>query len=165
MEKQEYRQLAEMASDGDAKAFSHLYETIYREMYYTAYYSLKNDADAVSAVEETVRSGFSAASRLRTEAAFRSYMMKTLCTKIKRFFKEYAADGEPIEYNAAEYRPYQSGFDIKQEFARLPDSDRVITVMAALGSFTAEEIAGFLGMSAGAVRKRLKKTMAMICPD
>lgn len=165
MEKQEYRQLAEMAADGDAKAFSHLYETIYREMYYTAFYSLKNDADAISAVEDTVRSGFSAVQRLRTEAAFRSYMMKTLYAKIKRFFREYAADGEPIEYNADEYRPDQSGFDLKQEFARLSDTDRVMTVMYALGSFTAEEIAGFLGMSAGSVRKKLKKNMAMICPD
>ena len=43
MDKQKYKELQVMAANGDMKAFARLYETIYREMYYTAYYSLADD--------------------------------------------------------------------------------------------------------------------------
>ena len=55
MEKREYRELSELAANGDTKAFARLYETLYREMYYTACYSLTDEADAVDAVASTAR--------------------------------------------------------------------------------------------------------------
>lgn len=58
MEKREYRELSELAANGDTKAFARLYETLYREMYYTACYSLTDEADAVDAVASTARDGF-----------------------------------------------------------------------------------------------------------
>lgn len=161
MDKYEYKETAAQAADGDTKAFARLYETIYREMYYTAFFSLKNDADAQEAVIDTIRSGFSAVGRLRSEQAFVSFMMKTLCTNIKHFFKQYAASGEPIEYDESALSPNESGIDVKQEFNRLDDTERVIAAMYAISSFTADEIAGFMGMTAGAVRKKLKKSMEL----
>ena len=81
MEKREYRELSELAANGDTKAFARLYETLYREMYYTACYSLTDEADAVDAVASTARDGFSAVGKLRSEEAFRAFMMKSAaCT-------------------------------------------------------------------------------------
>ena len=40
MDKREYKELSELAANGGTKAFARLYETVYREMYYTAFYTL-----------------------------------------------------------------------------------------------------------------------------
>ena len=45
MDKREYKELSELAANGGTKAFARLYETVYREMYYTAFYTLCDDAD------------------------------------------------------------------------------------------------------------------------
>ena len=50
MDKREYKELSELAANGGTKAFARLYETVYREMYYTAFYTLCDDADAVELV-------------------------------------------------------------------------------------------------------------------
>ena len=58
MDKKEYKELSLMAADGDARAFSRLYASLYREMYYTAFYALASEADAVETVQGTARDGF-----------------------------------------------------------------------------------------------------------
>lgn len=160
MDKQEYRELQQFAANGGTKYFGRLYETIYREMYYTAFYSLADDADAVEAVISAIRSGFSAIGRLHSERAFRLFMMKHLCSSIKVKFKEYAAEGRELRYNENELRPNADGIDIKQEFNILPDTERLVCALYVGGKFRAEEIAQFTGMPAGAVKKNLSRALA-----
>ncbi len=150
MDKREYKEISALAANGDTKAFAHLYETIYREMYYTAYYTLADDADAVDVVMRTVKDGFSSVGKLRTEEAFRTFMMKSLCSRIKARLKEYP-DGELSSYNG--------GSVIKREFERLSDSERLVAAMYVAGRFIPSEIAAYAGMSAGAVKKRLKSVL------
>ena len=159
MDKKEYKELSAMAANGDTKAFAYLYETVYREMYYTAYYSLKNDADAVEAVTGTIRDGFEAIKRLNSEAAFRLFMLKSLCARIKLRFKEYSRARSPGPDDKKNLRPNEDGIDIKQEFNKLPDTERMVMALCVIGRFPPEEIAQFTGMSAGAVRKRLTKAV------
>lgn len=159
MEKQEYKELAMLSANGDTKSFAKLYETIYREMYYTAFYSLADDADAIEAVTDTVRSTFKVIGRLHTEATFRLYIMKTLCTEIKNKFKEYAADGTEIFYDEENLRPNEDGIDIKQEFNRLPGTERLVASLYAGGKFRTEEIAQFTGLSLSTVKKKLDRAI------
>ena len=165
MDKQEYKDTAAMVANGDMKAFSRLYETIYREMYYTAYYSLDGDADAVRIITETVRSAFNSIGKLHSEQAFRLYMMKTLCNKIKICFKEYAVDGNEIRYDESRLRPNEDGVDIKQEFNRLPDSERLAAALYIGGRFLFDEIAQYMGISTSAVKKKLEHAMDMLALD
>ena len=151
MDKREYKEISALAANGDTKAFAHLYETIYREMYYTAFYTLANDADAVDAVMRTVKDGFSSVGKLHTEQAFRTFMMKSLCARIKARLKEYPSGGVSVQYG--------DSAEIKREFDRLSDSERMVTAMYVAGRFIPSEIAAFTGMSAGTVKKRLKSAM------
>lgn len=144
MEKREYKQLISMAANGDAKAFSKLYESVYRDMYYTAFYSLKSDDDAIEAVTGAARDGFSSAARLRNETQFRIFMMRTLCARIKMFFKEY--DDSALSGKQPE---------IKKMLFTLPNVERLLIVMHVCGRFSVEETAAFVGMTVGGVRKRL----------
>lgn len=150
MDKREYKEISALAANGGTKAFAHLYETIYREMYYTAFYTLANDADAVAVVLRTVKDGFSSVGRLHTEQAFRTFMMKSLCSRIKSRYKEYSADGTPDVAESS---------DIKREFERLSYNERIVAAMYAAGRFIPAEISAFTGLSAGAVKKNLKSAL------
>ncbi|MBQ8171031.1 MAG: hypothetical protein IJZ95_03460 [Oscillospiraceae bacterium] len=165
MEKQEYKEVAAMAANGDSKAFTRLYETIYREMYYTAFYSLADDADAVEVLIDTVRDAFACIGKLHTEAAFRMYMMKQLCAGIKNKFKEYAADGREIFCDENKYRPNRDGIDIKQEFNRLPDTERLVCALYVGGKFLCDEISQFTGLSASTVKKKLDRALMTFSLD
>lgn len=160
MEKQEYKELQELAANGGTKYFGKLYETLYREMYYTAFYSLADDADAVEAVTSTIRSGFRSIGKLHNESSFRLFMMKQLCGSIKAKFKEYADEGREIRYDESRLRPNEDGIDIKQEFNALPDTERLVCALYAGGKFRPEEIAQYTGLSLSTVKKKLDRALA-----
>lgn len=149
MEKHEYKELSELAANGGTKAFARLYETLYREMYYTACYSLTNEADAVETVTATARDGMSAIGRLRTEEAFRTFMIKTLCARIRSKFKEYAGQDREIASDGRD-------FDVMAEFSRLEDTERLVASMYIGGKFQPDEIAAYTGLSTSAVKKKLE---------
>ncbi len=165
MDRQDYKDTAAMAANGDMKAFARLYETIYREMYYAACYSLADEGDAVRVITETVREGFKCIGRLHTEQSFRGYMMKTLCTKIRGCFKEYAADGIEIRYDESRLSPNEDGIDIKQEFNRLSDTERLVISLYAGGRFRCEEISQFTGLSTANVKRKLDRALASFALD
>ena len=152
MDKKEYKELSAMAANGDAKAFSKLYETLAREMYYTAFYSLADDVDAIEAVTGTIRDGFNSVSKLRSEAAFRVFMMKTLFARIKMRLKEYSED----EFLDDE-QP-----DVKRRLFELDGIDRVCTVMYIAGKFPVEDISAFSGLMKGSVKKRLNRSFDIL---
>ena len=148
MEKREYRELSELAANGDTKAFARLYETLYREMYYTACYSLTDEADAVDAA----RDGFSAVGKLRSEEAFRAFMMKTLCARIKSRLREYADEGrQPL--------PSSDGFDVMVEFSRMSDTERIIGSMYIGGKFQPDEITAYTGFSSATIKKTIDRVV------
>lgn len=152
MDKKEYKELTAMAANGDAKAFSRLYETISREMYYTAFYSLENDMDAIEAVTGTIRDGFNSINKLHSEAAFRVFMMKTLYARIKMRLKEYGGE----EYLDDE-QP-----DIKRRLFELEGVDRICAVMYIAGKFPIEDISAFSGLMKGSVKKRLNRSFDIL---
>ncbi len=152
MDKKEYRELASMAANGDAKAFSRLYGTLSREMYYTAFYSLADDEDAVEAVTGAIRDGFNAVGKLRSEAAFRVFMMKTLYARIKMRLKEYG--GEEV---LDDEQP-----DVKRQLFELSGVDRICAVMYIAGKFSVEDISAFSGLMKGSVKKRLNRSLDML---
>ncbi len=154
MDKREYRELSELAAAGDTRAFAQLYETVYREMYYTAYYSLADDSDAVDVIIAAVRDAMSAAGRLRSEEAFRAFIMKNLCARIRTRFKEYLEEGKAFKSCGG------SGYDIKAEFGRLEDADRLIASMYIGGKFLPDEIAAYTGFSLPAVKKSLERVLS-----
>lgn len=148
MDKREYRETCDMAANGDARAFSKLYALLYKEMFYTASYSLASDADAAEAVQGTARDGFRAIGRLRSEESFRVFMMKTLCARIKMFFKEYKHT-PPVEFNS----------ELNERLFGLEHADRLCAAMYIAGRFTMEEISQYSGMSRSTVRKRLIRAL------
>lgn len=155
MNKKEYKALASAAAGGDARAFSGLYELVYKSMYYSAFYSLKNDADTIEAVLGAARDGFRAVGRLHTEDSFRYFMMKTLCARIKTFFKEYGADPETDDFM----------IEAKSAMFELENRDRLCAALYMGGNCTPDEIAMYTGMARGTVKKRLGRALDILDLD
>lgn len=153
MDKREYKQLSELAANGDTKSFARLYETLYREMYYTAYYSLADDTDAIEVILSTARDCMSAVGRLHTEEVFRAFMMKNLCARIRSMFRQYAEEGRKITPQK------HDGFDVKSEFSKLDDTERLIASMYIGGRFQPDEISAYTGLSPSTVKKKLERVL------
>lgn len=149
MEKHEYKELSELAANGDTKAFARLYETLYREMYYTACYALCDEAAAVEAVTATARDGMSAIGKLRSEEVFRAFMIRTLCARIRSQLKE-----QPVQR-----RDTDGGFDVMAEFSRLDDTERLVGSMYIGGRFQPDEISAYAGLSSAVVKKNLERVV------
>lgn len=139
-----------MAANGDAKAFSRLYETVYGAMYYTAFYSLASEADSIETVLGTARDAFNTINRLHSEEAFRVFILKTLCARIRTFFKDYGDTMNDRDY----------GNDIKNALFTLDNLDRMCAVMSIAAKFTPEEISYYSGMSRRAVKKRISRALS-----
>lgn len=157
MDKHEYKETAAMAASGDVAAFRRLYETVYEEMYYAAYYSLESEADALDVITATIRDGFSAIARLRSENAFRTFMMKSICTRIKANFKAYKKNGAP--------QSSDNCVRIKREFDRLPYMERLVTALYVVGRFPPDEISAYTGISSSAVKKKLSRCLEQFSLD
>lgn len=154
MDKREYKELSEQAAAGDTNAFARLYETLYREMYYTAFYSLADDTDAVELIIATARDTMSAMGKLRSEDAFRVFMMKNLCARIRTKFREYADENRPAAESSS------GGYDIKAEFSKLDDADRLISSLYIGGKFQPDEISAYTGISSATVKKSLDRVLS-----
>ncbi len=152
MDKKEYKELCSMAANGDAKAFSRLYETVYGAMYYTAFYSLASEEDSIEAVLGAARDGFNAINRLHSEESFRVFMMKTLCARIRTFFKDYGEDVIDKDY----------GSEIKNALFTLDNLDRLCAVMSLATMLPVEQISMYLGLSKRAVKKRVSRAMESV---
>jgi len=149
MDKREYKELSELAANGGTKAFAQLYETVYREMYYTAFYTLCDDADAVELVTASARDGMSAINKLRSEEAFRAFMLRNLCARIRTRLKE-----SPVQE-----RDPQAKFDVIAEFTRLSDTERMVASMYIGARLQPDEITLYTGLSSTNVNKTLEKVL------
>ena len=67
-----------LARKGDTQAFARLYTIVYKQMYHTALYNLRNEHDACDVVSEAVIDAFTGMKNLKNEDAFKSWIMKIL---------------------------------------------------------------------------------------
>lgn len=150
------------AKAGDTDAFAELYREIYLDLYRFALYTLKNPADAEDAVSETVMDAFASIRRLRSEASFRAWIFRILSIKCKRRFSERGtlceALPETLSDDSALY-DYAEILDLRNQFFRLQDDERLIISMHIFAGYTSQEIAKILHKSAGTIRSRESRAL------
>ena len=137
-----------LARKGDTEAFARLYSIVYKEMYHTALYNLRNHHDAYDAVSETVIDAFASIGKLKNEDAFKSWIMKILFSKIKKKQREYYKDNSEFDFNCSE---------LKEAMDNLDDESRGILSLSVLGGYKSEEIAKIYGLKSSSVRSRLSR--------
>ncbi len=161
-ESDDFKKNVKMAVKGDKDAFSRLYTLVYKEMYYTAYYSLRNEHDVSDVISETILDAFSSIKKLRNEEAFKAWIFKILSAKIKRKQSEYANTPCDIDEPAYENMLFENfeyeNIELSQAMNHIAHEDRMILSMSVLCGYTGDEIASVCGLNPSTVRSRLLRT-------
>ncbi|MDE6835083.1 MAG: sigma-70 family RNA polymerase sigma factor [Ruminococcus sp.] len=147
-----------LAKKGDTSAFSRLYETVYKDLYRIALYSLKNAHDASDVVSDTVLDAYCSIDKLREPEKFRNWIMKILSVKIKRKQKEYFNITEEIEDDFPDISEFDyDSIELKEALDKLDSQSRMILSMSVLGGYTSNEISEICEIKSGTVRSRLSR--------
>ncbi|MBQ8725432.1 MAG: sigma-70 family RNA polymerase sigma factor [Oscillospiraceae bacterium] len=152
-----------LAQNGDTSAFARLYETVYKELYKTAYFALRcNEHDAADAVSDTVIDAFETIGKLKKPESFKQWIFSILSAKIKQKQKTYYnSESECLPADAAEDFSYASA-ELRQILETIAETDRLILSIAVLGGYTGEEIGKICGMEPSTVRSRLSRLKAAL---
>lgn len=158
-------QLVRAAKAGDAAAFTELYEEIYRDMYRFAYYMLKHTEDAKDAVGDAVADVWAQLATLKKEEAFKSWVFAILSNKCRNKLREYVKrPGELTEaLSDTLAAPRQSAPEdrlaVREEFLKLPETDRMIIAFHLFAGYKTKEIAAVLHMNENTVRSRESRAL------
>jgi RNA polymerase sigma-70 factor (ECF subfamily) len=150
--------IVEQAKQGDAHAFSLLYETIYKDMYRFALYTLKNPHDAEDTVSEAVLDAFFGIGKVRDVHAFRAWMFQILSAKCKRKLKSYVNKTVPMEEQDEQMsgraldQDLADNCDLQNAMQRLTEQERWIVGLSYIAGFRSKEIAHQLHMNSNTVR-------------
>lgn len=153
-------ELIRQAQSGDAHAFARLYESVYKDLYRFAVYTLHHPQDAEDAVSETVADAFVQIRNLREAESFRPWIFRILTAKCSRHIRRYIqAPGELPEELDAQNPDLSEQTDVRRAFAALPREDRLIISMSVFAGYTSQEIGNLLGMNPNTVRSRQSRAL------
>lgn len=147
-----------LAKKGSTEAFSRLYETVYKDLYHIALYSLKSSHDASDVVSDTVLDAYCSIDKLREPEKFRSWIMRILSAKIKRKQKEYFNTAEELNEDFPETDDFDyDSVELKDALEKLDSESRLMLSMSVLGGYTSDEISEICELKSGTVRSRLSR--------
>ena len=171
MEKTELVKLVQKAAEGDAQAFSVLYEEYYDKVYYLCFKLLQNSEEASDIVQETFITAFESIKTLHNAFAFEGWLKTIASNKCKNHFKkskpllfsQYESDDtaeiileDSKAENAADVIDNAEIRRIINDIIdRLPDEQRTCVMLYYFDERSVLEIAEFMECSEGTVKSRL----------
>ena len=159
MTEESFKAEVKLAVKGDTEAFAKLYELVYKELYRTALFGLRNSEDACDAVSETVLDAFSGIKNLKDENAFRKWIFRILASKIKRKQKEYINKRTEQLDEDMKGQSFDFGYtELNHEIEKLEQEERLILSLAVISGYTSNEIAEMTGLKPSTVRSKLMRT-------
>lgn len=140
--------------------FTQLYETVYRDLYRFAYYTLRNRQDAEDVVSETVLSAYEQFTRLRDINSFRPWIFKILTNQCKRQLKLYVNKNLPLDEQIIPYEAdKEESIDIQNALFSLSEEERIIVSLSVYGGYNSKEIAHLVKRNANTVRSKLSRAL------
>ena len=152
--------LVTAAKNGDKEAFVQLIRMNKQSLYKAAWVYLRNEQDIADALQNTILSCYEKIQGLREVKYFKTWLMRILmnecyniCRKSEKILPidQYM---EQIEAPQKESRHYGELYEAVQE---LQEELRSPVVLYYVEDFSCREIAEILGISEGAVQKRLAR--------
>lgn len=134
-----------------------MYESVYKDMYRFAYYTLRSPYDAEDVVSEAVTDAFSSFGKLRDQDKFKPWIFKILSVKCKRKLKEYTDNAVPYSVHGTAMPPSSEAVDLKEAFSKLTQEERLIISMSVFGGYNSKEISRIIKLNANTVRSKLSR--------
>lgn len=167
---QSFKELVKMAQKGDSNAFAELYSSIYKELYYFALTNLNSPDDAADAVQDAVLDAFVGLKNLRTEDAFKGWMLRILTAKIKRKQAEYIQDRDNLtyisgqdedggdrEYEIPDRESKYEGIELLDQIECLSQNEKMCFSLNVIYGYTSDEISDITGINSATVRTYLAR--------
>lgn len=144
-----------LAARGDKRAFADMCRAVGKQMYYIAYYTLKTRKDAEKIVIATLSEACMKYTKPQEEGRFCAVLIKLLSSKIVARLKEYKVSGVVVAYDPYNVKPDENGLDLKQEFNRLTDLERLCMSIWAVSAYSPREISVLTGIKEDVVEQKL----------
>ena len=169
MNRQEEEKLVKKAIKGNKKAYGMLVETYQTYLYQTAFLYVKNEQDALDAVQNCVMKGMVAISKLREPAYFKTWLTKILINGIYRAKEKTVPIVSLEEYQ--EKAPEDSflaeeRIDLYEAIDLLRSAYKNVIILYYFSNMRIKEIADIMDIPEGTVKgylarakKELKKSL------
>lgn len=157
------------AKQGDSKAFASVYGFYANDLYRFALYYTGNGADAEDCVQEAVLLSFKNLASLKKPSSFKSWMFKILSNVCKAKLHDPAGRLYPVpihELLGTDREIYHTDFSLTAELEealdKLTPDERQIVLLSVIGRYKSKEIAAITGITSGAVRSKLSRSLAKL---
>ena len=164
-------ELVKMAVDGDARSFAELYESVYKDLYKAALYTLRNPHDAENVVSDTALDAFVGIGKLRDPKNFRAWIFRILSNKCNRYIREYVKTREMVsevsfddvlgvsEAGSDTIKSIEDKSIIEQAFSILSNEEKEIVTMTVYGEMDSNEIASSMNINRNTVRSKYSRAL------
>lgn len=150
----------------DAKKFSQMYESIYKDLYRFALCMMKDTQDAEDAVSETVLKAYENIKRLRKEEAFKSWIFTILANTCKKKLKESGEKQKredkgqiPQKGSFIKEPDYGMALDVRKAFFILSEEEQEIVALSVFGGYNSKEIGEQMGLNPNTVRSKRSRAL------
>ena len=172
----DYKKAVEAALKGNESAFSALYESTQRDMYYIALKYMKNEEDAMDVLQDSYIKAWQSLASLKDPASFRAWFGRivantaknTLAKKRPMLFSQLEGENDEGEQFALDIEDEKSEFQPERSYTQketqelvhelidsLSDEQRLCILMYHLDDQSIKDIAETFGISENTVKSRL----------
>lgn len=159
------RALIDRAIDGDAAAFTALYDHYFERVYRHVYYWVGNRTDAEDLVQQVFLQAWRAIGRYRHTASFAAWLFTIAHNAVRQFHRDRKRT-EPLDLDVADEpaagarwtdpeATALTGHDraaVRQAILRLRDEQRQVVIMRFVEELDCADVAAALGKSEGNIR-------------
>lgn len=151
--------LVKKSKRGDKEAFALLVDLHRQLLYNTALLMLRQEDDALDAIQDTILSCWENLPTLRQERYFKTWLVRILlnkCYDIRRQQSHFVFnDSLP---DSGEEPDWDTPMDVHRALQKLGNQDQLILSLYYYDDFNVRQIAQTLSISEGAVRTRLSRS-------
>lgn len=168
MEKQE-RALVKRAMRGSPKAFGQLIEREQEYLYRMAFLYVRQEADALDVVQDSILKAYKGLKSLREPEHFRTWLTKIVINTAQDLLRARRPAlplGEGLDVPAPEGLAPEERMDLHQAITRLPEKYQDVVKLKYFDGCTIREISQATGMPEGTVsvylRRAIKELQALL---
>jgi RNA polymerase sigma factor (sigma-70 family) len=151
--------LVRKSKRGDKEAFALLMDMHRNLLYNTALLTLRQEDDALDAIQDTILACWEKLPTLEKDKYFKTWLVRILlnkCYDIQRRQSRFSY-GDTMPENGEE-PDWDTAMDVRRALGKLGDQDQLILSLYYYDDFTVRQIAQALSLSEGAVRTRLTRS-------
>lgn len=151
--------LVKRSKKGDKEAFSQLIDQNRQMLYNTALLVLRQEDDALDALQDAILACWENLPSLRKDRYFKTWLVKILlnkCRDVQRGKSHFAYVEELPE--SGDEPDWDTSMDVRRTMDKLGENDQLLLSLFYYDDFSVRQIADALSLSEGAVRTRLTRS-------